>query len=134
MQKRSRGRGSGRGTLQETEAAYDAAVAAYRQTVLTAFQQVADHLAALRILAEEAGAEDKAVQAAARSLEITSEQYRNGSVDYLQVITAHTALLSAQAASIGILTNRMVANVSLVQALGGGWDASELPSTQQLRS
>jgi NodT family efflux transporter outer membrane factor (OMF) lipoprotein len=126
--------GKRRGTLQETEAAYDAALAGYRQTVLTAFQQVEDNLASLRILEEEAGADDKAVQAAAQSLEITTEQYRNGTADYLQVITAQTALLSAQASSISILTNRMVANVSLVEALGGGWDASQLPSPQQLRS
>jgi NodT family efflux transporter outer membrane factor (OMF) lipoprotein len=126
--------GKRRGTLQRSEAAYDAAVAAYRQTVLTAFQQVEDNLAALRILEEESATEDKAVKAAAQSLEITTEQYRNGTADYLQVITAQTALLSAQAASIGILTNRMVANVLLVEALGGGWDASELPSPQQLRS
>ena len=105
-----------------------------RQTVLTAFQQVEDNLAALRILDEQAAAQDRAVKAAQTSLDVTTDQYRNGVADYLQVITAQTTLLANQVTAIGILTSRMTANVQLVEALGGGWDASELPSPAQLRS
>jgi NodT family efflux transporter outer membrane factor (OMF) lipoprotein len=126
--------GKRRGTVQESEAAYDAAVANYRQTVLTAFQQVEDNLAALRILGEQAGAEQRAIGAAGTSLDITTDQYKQGVADYLQVITAQTALLTDQVTAIGILSNRMLASVQLVEALGGGWDASQLPSPQDLRS
>jgi len=124
--------GKRRGTVQESEAAYDAAVANYRQIVLTSFQQVEDNLAALRILEEQAAAQNRAVKAAQTSLDVTTDQYRNGVADYLQVITSQTTLLTDQVTAIGILTNRMTANVLLVEALGGGWGASELPSASQL--
>jgi NodT family efflux transporter outer membrane factor (OMF) lipoprotein len=126
--------GKRRGTVLETEAAYDAAVAAYRQTVLTAFQQVEDNLSALRILEQESGAIDAAINAAARSLDITTTQYRGGTADYLQVLTSQTTLLTNQESAIGVLTSRMVASALLVEALGGGWDASQLPSPKDLRS
>jgi NodT family efflux transporter outer membrane factor (OMF) lipoprotein len=105
------------------EAAYDATVATYRQTVLTSFQQVEDQLAALRILEQEAAAEDQAVRAAQEALDIANEQYRAGTVDYLQVITAQTTALQAQRTALDILTRRLVASVLLVEALGGGWVA-----------
>jgi len=126
--------GKRRGTVQESEAAYDAAIANYRQTVLTAFQQVEDNVAALRILEEQAGAEQRAIGAAETSLDITTDQYKQGVADYLQVITAQTARLTDQVTAVGILTNRMLASVQLIEALGGGWDASQLPSPQDLRS
>jgi NodT family efflux transporter outer membrane factor (OMF) lipoprotein len=103
-----------------TEAAYDATVANYRQTVLTAIQQVEDSLAQLRILSEEAEVTDRAVKAAQQSLEISTIQYRGGLSNYLQVITAQTSTLQNQRTAVNILTRRMLASVSLIEALGGG--------------
>ena len=116
-----------------TQAAYDATVANYRQTVLTAFQQVEDNLAQLRILSEEAEITDRAVKAALRSLEISAIQYRGGLTNYLQVITSQTSALQNQRTAVDLLTQRRVASVSLIQALGGGWDASQLPSSHDVR-
>ncbi len=113
-------------------AAFDASIANYRQTVLTAFQQVEDNLAALRVLANEAQAEDDAVQAAHQSLDISTYQYKAGVVDYLQVITAQTVALQDEISTVNIHTRRMVASVLLIEALGGGWNASALPSEQEL--
>lgn len=113
-----------------TEAAQDAynqTVAAYRQTVLTAFQDTEDNLSALRILSQEAQTQDLAVQAAQRSATLSLNEYRGGLVDYLQVLTAQTAALTAQRAAIDILRRRMDATVGLMQALGGGWDTAKLP-------
>jgi NodT family efflux transporter outer membrane factor (OMF) lipoprotein len=125
--------GKRRAQVRLTQAAYDATVANYRQTVLTGFQQVEDDLAALRILADEAEIVTRAVAAAQQSLDISTIQYRGGLASYLQVITAQTSLLQNQRATVDILTRRLVASVSLIQALGGGWDASQLPSTTEVR-
>jgi NodT family efflux transporter outer membrane factor (OMF) lipoprotein len=108
--------------------AYDATAAFYRQTVLTAFQGVEDNLAALRILEQEAGAQDRAVKAAQASLDISTEQYKQGIATYLQVLTAQTTALQNEQTAVSILTRRMTASVLLVEALGGGWDASQLPT------
>jgi NodT family efflux transporter outer membrane factor (OMF) lipoprotein len=124
--------GKRRAQVKLTQAAYDATVANYRQTVLTAFQQVEDSLAQLRILSEEAEITDRAVKAAQQSLDISTAQYRGGIANYLQVITAQTSLLQNQRTTVDILTRRMAASVSLIQALGGGWDASQLPSSRDL--
>ena len=113
-------------------AAFDASTANYRQTVLTSFQQVEDNLAALRVLADEARAEDDAVRAAQQSLDVSTYQYKAGVASYLQVITAQTIALQNQVAAVNILTRRMVASVLLIEALGGGWDASTLPTEQNL--
>jgi NodT family efflux transporter outer membrane factor (OMF) lipoprotein len=120
--------GKRRAQVSQAEAAYDATVANYRQAVLAAFQQVEDNLSALRILAEEANVQDRAVKAAEQSLTIATDQYKGGVVSYLQVITAQTAALQDQRAAIDVLTRRMAASVLLIEALGGGWDASKLPS------
>jgi NodT family efflux transporter outer membrane factor (OMF) lipoprotein len=125
--------GRRRAQVKVTEAAYDATVANYRQTVLTAFQQVEDSLAQLRILSDEADITDRAVKSAQRSLDISTIQYRGGLANYLQVITAQTSALQNQRSAVEILTRRMLASVSLVEALGGGWDASQLPSPRDLR-
>jgi len=119
--------GKRRAQVRVTQAAYDATVANYRQTVLTAFQQVEDNLAQLRILSEEGEIADRAVKAAQQSLDISTNQYRGGIANYLQVITAQTSLLQNQRSVVDILMRRMAASVSLIQALGGGWDASQLP-------
>jgi NodT family efflux transporter outer membrane factor (OMF) lipoprotein len=125
--------GKRRAQVKVTQANYDATVANYRQTVLTAFEQVEDNLAQLRILSEEAVITDRAVKAAQRSLQISTDQYRGGLANYLTVITSQTYTLQNQQRAVDIQTRRMDASVSLIQALGGGWDASHLPSSQDLR-
>ncbi|HVP47950.1 MAG TPA: efflux transporter outer membrane subunit [Bryobacteraceae bacterium] len=112
----------------QAQAAFDVTVANYRQTVLTAFQQVEDNLAALRILTDEGRAEDAAVQAAEEALRISTYQYKAGTVSYLQVITSQVIALQDERTAVDLLTRRILASVALVQALGGGWDASKLPS------
>jgi NodT family efflux transporter outer membrane factor (OMF) lipoprotein len=124
--------GRRRALVDQTEAAYDVTVANYRQTVLTAFQQVEDNLSALRILAQEADVQDRAVRAAEESLTIATAQYRGGVVSYLQVITSQAIALQDQRAAIAILTRRMSASVLLIQALGGGWNASQLPTANDI--
>ncbi|MGC9997731.1 MAG: efflux transporter outer membrane subunit [Terriglobia bacterium] len=120
--------GKRRATLNQNIAAYDATVANYRQTVLTAFQQVEDNVAALRVLEDEAQAEDQAVKAAQNALDISTYQYKAGTVNYLAVITEQAILLQDQVQAVNILTRRMSASVLLIEALGGGWDASTLPT------
>lgn len=113
-------------------AAYDASVANYRQSVLVAFQQVEDGLASLRILEEEAEVQADAVKAARQSLEFALNQYKAGITTYLQVLSAQTTLLSIQNGAASVRTRRATAWVQLVQALGGGWDASALPQAEDL--
>ena len=124
--------GRRRAALGQTLAAYDATVANYRQTVLTGFQQVEDNLAALRVLEKEAQAEDNAVKAAQNSLDISTYQYKAGTVNYLTVITEQAILLQDQVQARSILTRRMSASVVLIEALGGGWDVSKLPTVQEV--
>jgi outer membrane protein TolC len=114
------------------EAVYDSTVAAYRQNVLSAFQDVEDNLAALRILSEESVQQDIAIQSAQRSLDLANNRYRGGVTSYLEVITAQNALLTNQRVAIDIRVRRMAASVLLVKALGGGWNRSELPSSKTL--
>ena len=109
-------------------AAYDANVAAYRQSVLTAFQEVEDNLAALRILEEESAKQQQAVQSARRSLALSTNRYKGGLVTYLEVITAQSIALSDERTTVDILTRRMNSSVLLIKALGGGWNTSALPS------
>jgi NodT family efflux transporter outer membrane factor (OMF) lipoprotein len=108
-------------------AAYDATVANYRQTVLHAFQEVEDNLAALRILEIEARQQAQAVASAKNTLQLFTNRYVGGRDTYLQVITAQTATLMNERNETDILRRRMEASVRLVKALGGGWDVSELP-------
>jgi NodT family efflux transporter outer membrane factor (OMF) lipoprotein len=107
--------------VNQARAAYDASVAAYRQTVLTGFQEVEDNLAAQRILGDEAQAQDEAVKAALQSLAVTMNQYQAGIVSYLNVIVAQSTALSNQRTAVDILGRRLNATVLLVKALGGGW-------------
>jgi len=106
---------------------YDADVAAYRENVLTAFQDVEDNLATLRVLADEATQQDEAVASAERSLALANNRYVAGVAAYLEVITAQSALLANQRTSVEILTRRMTASVLLIKALGGGWSTAALP-------
>ena len=112
--------------VDEARAVHDSTVASYRQTVMTGFQEVEDSLAALRILEQEAGVRNEALQAARKSLAITTNQYKAGIVSYLNVIIAQTTALNAETNSINILGRRMAASVLLIKATGGGWDASKL--------
>jgi len=117
-----------RAQTDAARAAYDATVATYRQTVLAAFQGVEDNLAALRILEAEIAVQDEAVKAARKSVDLTTNQYKAGTVSYLNVITAQTIALTDEITAIQISGRRMAAAVLLVQALGGGWSAADLPS------
>lgn len=119
--------GRRRALNDQARTAYDSTVASYRQTVLTAFQQVEDNLAALRILQEEAGVQAEAVQAAERSLALSNTRYEGGVTSYLEVITAQNAALSDEVTAVNILGRRMASAVLLIEALGGGWDRSNLP-------
>jgi len=118
--------------VEEAEASYDAAVANYRATVLAAFQQVEDQLAALRVLEQEATEQAGAVKYAEKSLELANYQYTGGIANYLQVISAQEIALQNEVTAVQLKTRRMMASVSLVQALGGGWDASRLPSPHEV--
>jgi NodT family efflux transporter outer membrane factor (OMF) lipoprotein len=118
--------------VAQAQASYDAVAANYRQTVLTAFQQVEDNLAALRILAGEASVLDQAVKSAGRSVTISTAQYKGGVASYLQVITVQAIALADQRAAIDVQTRRMSASVLLIEALGGGWNASQLPTVQDV--
>jgi NodT family efflux transporter outer membrane factor (OMF) lipoprotein len=111
----------------QARAAYDFQVAAYRENVLTGFQQVEDSLAAVRILENEANVQDEAVVAAQRSLDLSVTRYKGGVTTYLEVITAQSAALSDQVTAVNILGRRMANTVLLIQALGGGWEKSSLP-------
>ena len=111
-----------RAMTDQARAAYDAAVASYRQTVLISFKEVEDNAAALRILEEESRAQDEAVNAARKSLEFSLNQYKQGAVSYLNVITAQAAALNNERAAVSILGRRMTASVLLIKALGGGWE------------
>jgi NodT family efflux transporter outer membrane factor (OMF) lipoprotein len=122
-----------RGALTASaRAAYDGTVASYRQTVLTAFQEVEDNLAALRILEQEASVQNDAVSAAQRSVALTTDQYKVGIVSYLNVVTAQTFALTDERSAVDIATRRMVSSVLLVKGLGGGWNVSSLPSNAEL--
>jgi NodT family efflux transporter outer membrane factor (OMF) lipoprotein len=120
--------------LANAEAAYDATVASYRQTVLAAFQEVEDDLSNLRYLAEESVQEQEAVTASQQALALELERYRAGTDSYLNVITTQIIALGDQQTAITILERRMSAAVDLIKALGGGWDASTLPSGNSLRA
>jgi NodT family efflux transporter outer membrane factor (OMF) lipoprotein len=118
----------------QAQAYYDAQVAAYRQTVLNGFQEVEDNLVALKQLSTESRQEQAAVNAAEDSVRLETELYKNGVVSYLDVITAQATALTDQRAAVQILGRRMTASVQLILALGGGWNASMLPTGNALRS
>ncbi len=114
-----------RALTDQAIAVYDANVANYRQTVLGGFQEVEDNLAALHILEQEAKAQDDAVQAARQSLDLTINQYKAGTVNYLNVVTVQTAWLANERAAVSIRGRRLTAVVTLVKALGGEWTTAE---------
>jgi NodT family efflux transporter outer membrane factor (OMF) lipoprotein len=121
-----------RATVTQFRAQYDATVANYRQAILTAFQQVEDNLASLRILSVEIQHQDAAVKSAERTLALAMDRYKLGIDPYLNVITAQTSLLSNQQTAVTLRIQQMTASAGLIEALGGGWDVSQLPSPAQL--
>lgn len=118
--------------VQEAQAVYDQTVANYRQTTLTAFQEVEDSLAALRILREEQESRNKAVLSAQQAHEISMVRYQAGVVSYLDVVSTQAALLSNRRASLDIVTRQQLASVQLIKSLGGGWSDSQLPAQRRL--
>ncbi len=122
--------GRRRAISDEAKAAYDQSVANYRQTLLVAFQEVEDNLAALRILDDEAKTQQQAVAASEHSLELSTTRYKGGVTTYLEVTTAQEIALSDERVAVEILARRMTASVQLIQALGGGWDAASLSNIQ----
>jgi NodT family efflux transporter outer membrane factor (OMF) lipoprotein len=121
-------------TVQQFQANYDQTVANYRETVLTSFQQVEDNLASLRILSQAIEEQDAAVEAAARSLQEATVRYRAGVDPYLNVIVAQTILLNDRQTAVNFRMQQMVASVQLIKALGGGWDAAQIPSSKEIRA
>jgi NodT family efflux transporter outer membrane factor (OMF) lipoprotein len=124
--------GRRRALVAQSQAAFDATIAAYRQTVLTAFEQVEDNLAALRVLAEESQTVDQSIVSAERALTVSTAQYKQGTTSYLTVIQAQATALNAERTAVSLLTRRLTASVLLVQALGGGWESSQLPTPKDV--
>jgi len=113
--------------VEEALATHEGFVASYRQTVLTAFQEVEDFLAAVRILSQERQQQDDAVASARKALTLEMDRYKAGVDPYLDVIVAQTTLLSNQRTALTLRTEQMTASAQLIVALGGGWDATQLP-------
>jgi len=119
--------GARQGQVREAKAVYAGKVAVYRQTVLSAFQQVEDELVALRVLEQEAKVRDATAQSAHLAVTLTLNQYKAGTVDYTSVVTAQATALSADQAVLTVLQQRQIASVALIEALGGGWTEADLP-------
>jgi NodT family efflux transporter outer membrane factor (OMF) lipoprotein len=124
--------GARRAQNEQAQAQYDAAVANYRQTVLTSFQSVEDQLAALRILSQEIVEQQTAINSSQRYLDLATIRYKTGVDSYLNVITAENSLLSNRESQVSSELRLMSASVSLVMALGGGWDPAALPQMKDL--
>ncbi len=121
-----------RATVQQNVAIYNADLASYRRTVLTAFQQVEDSLAEVRILSKEIQQEQQAVESAQAFLKLEQARYDTGVDPYIDVLIAQTTVLADQQTLNGLQVQQMTSSVALVEALGGGWDRSQLPTTQQV--
>ena len=121
-----------RAELHQYTATYNADVATYRQTVLTAFQQVEDYLAAVRTYSQQILHEQEALKSAEEYLNLAMGRYETGVDPYLNVLTAQTTVLSDEQTLAGLQIQQMVSAVNLVEALGGGWDRSQLPTPSQV--
>src|SRR5690606_17849884 len=109
--------------VKEARAGYDAQVASYRQTVLTALREVEDYLVQLHVLGQEQTTQGRALAAARESLRLTQNQYEAGLIDYLSVVQVETTALSTERAALSLAADRLVASVQLIAAVGGGWEA-----------
>jgi len=118
--------GAKRAAIAQAEAVYDQNVASYRQTVLTAFQDVEDNLVSVRVLENEAKVQAEAVRAANESLAHVTAQYKAGTVSYLNVITAQSTAFSNRTAELNVQNRRFAASVALIKALGGGFEQKEM--------
>jgi outer membrane protein TolC len=118
--------GRNRANLAAARAAYDQSVANYRQTVLTAFQQVEDGLTSLNALSQASTTQHAAVEDSQRALQIANNRYVGGLTTYLDVITAQSTLLNNQRLATQLLGQQLVAEVFLIKALGGGWGAGQI--------
>jgi NodT family efflux transporter outer membrane factor (OMF) lipoprotein len=123
--------GARKAVTEQARAAYDADVAAYRQTVLAAFGEVEDNLAALRILAEEAAVQGEAVAASRMSVQLTTNQYQAGIVSFLNVVATQAAALNNERVAVNLEGRRLVAAVALIRAVGGGWQIDPPASSQR---
>ncbi len=125
--------GARKGAVQQARALHDASVASYRQTVLTSFQQVEDNLAALRVLAESLREQDAAVQSAKRFVSQATARNVAGLDPFLNVLVAQVDLLNYQQLYVTFQTQQLIASVQLIEALGGGWKTSQMPTPAQVR-
>jgi len=112
---------------EDARANYDASLAIYRQNSLTAFQEVEDNLAVLTVLEKEGVQQRRATAAAEKALDLFSKRYKDGVDTYLQVVTSQTAALQNERTEINIQQRQMEASLLLIKAVGGAWDASQLP-------
>jgi NodT family efflux transporter outer membrane factor (OMF) lipoprotein len=119
-----------RAQVRAAKAGYQSTVATYRQTVLAGFQQVEDDIITLKVLEEENGIEDETVKAAREAETLTLNQYKAGTVPYSSVISAQTVRLSAEETALQVLSNRLTTSVDLIEAVGGGWDESQVSLKQ----
>jgi NodT family efflux transporter outer membrane factor (OMF) lipoprotein len=119
--------GRRRSASDQAKAGYERAVAQYRETALTAFREVEDQLATLRVLEEEATVQQAALAASERALALSTNRYKGGIATYLEVVISQTAALNNRRTALSILARRLTANILLIKALGGGWNASALP-------
>lgn len=120
--------GARRAAVRQDEAAYNASVASYRETVLNAFKEVEDDLVATRTLADQTARQQLAVTASQRYQQLASIRYRDGLDNYLNGLTAQNAVFSSLEAMAGLQTDRMTTALQLIVALGGGWAVSDLPN------
>jgi NodT family efflux transporter outer membrane factor (OMF) lipoprotein len=116
-----------RAQVAQARAAYEANVAAYRQTVLAGFQQVEDEIVTLHVLEDQSVVEEAAVAAAREAEKLTLNQYKAGTVPYSSVITAQTTRLNSEETALSVFSSRLQASVTLIEALGGGWKEADLP-------
>jgi NodT family efflux transporter outer membrane factor (OMF) lipoprotein len=126
--------GQRKATVEQFRATYDSIATKYRQTVLNAFREVEDNLAALRILAQQIDQQEAAIKSSERFLSLAEDRYKLGIDSFLNVISAQTILLANRQTAVNLRMQQMTASVQLVEALGGGWDAASLPSRKQLLS
>jgi len=119
--------------LRSAEAGYDSAVANYRQVVLAAFAEVENQMAAVRILGQQQRAQDTAVDLSRKAVEITLNEYRAGTQNFTTVVTAQNLLVNNEVNALQVRLSRFTAAVTLIRALGGGWDVRALPSDSELK-